>query len=119
MEDTNETCPVCFLEIKQYGFCVTNCSHTFCMDCMFKCIKTSNDSCPLCRKELCSTPINYDPLANIDDGSCIYTPIPTINDSLAGLWHLTHYDTGSGLESADSGQYIHFLPPLYLSFLQN
>ena len=58
MEDTNETCPVCFLEIKQYGFCVTNCSHTFCMDCMFKCIKTSNDSCPLCRKELCSTPVD-------------------------------------------------------------
>ena len=57
MEDTNETCPVCFLEIKQYGFCVTNCSHTFCMDCMVKCIKTCNDSCPLCRKELCSTPV--------------------------------------------------------------
>ena len=61
--------------------------------------------------EGCTDPAatNYDPSATSDDGSCIYPPIATINDSLAGLWHLTHYDIGNGLESADSGQYIHFL----------
>ena len=58
MEDTIETCPICFLEIKQYGFCITNCSHTFCLDCMIKTVKAGHDGCPICRQELCSTPVN-------------------------------------------------------------
>ena len=51
MEDTNETCPICYEEIKKYGFCVTNCSHTFCMDCMVESMKQKR-SCPLCRENL-------------------------------------------------------------------
>lgn len=58
MEENKETCPVCYEEIKKYGFCVTNCSHIFCMDCMVKCIKTGHDGCPLCRENMCSTNID-------------------------------------------------------------
>ena len=39
MEDTSEICPICYEEIKKYGFCVTNCSHVFCMDCMVESMK--------------------------------------------------------------------------------
>ena len=56
MEDTNETCPVCFEDIKTYGFCITNCSHIFCTNCIVKTIKTGHDGCPICRQELCSVP---------------------------------------------------------------
>ena len=42
-----------------------------------------------------------------DDDTLV--PTVTITDSLSGSWQLTHYDIGSGLESADSGQYINFL----------
>ena len=56
MGDSEEMCPVCYEEIKKYGFCVTNCTHVFCMDCMVKAIKKGHDNCPICRKELCSTP---------------------------------------------------------------
>ena len=58
MTDSQETCPVCFEGIKTYGFCVTNCSHIFCMNCMVKCIKNGHDGCPICRQELCSTPVD-------------------------------------------------------------
>ena len=51
MEDTNETCPICFEDIKKYGFCVTNCSHIFCMDCMVESMKQKR-SCPLCRDNM-------------------------------------------------------------------
>ena len=51
MEDTNETCPICYEEIKKYGFCVTNCSHVFCMDCMVESMKQKR-SCPLCRENM-------------------------------------------------------------------
>ena len=47
-------CPVCYEPIKSYGFCVTNCDHTFCMDCMMKNIEANQGrsqatGCPLCR----------------------------------------------------------------------
>ena len=58
MADSQETCPVCFEDIKTYGFCVTNCAHIFCMNCMVKCIKTGHDGCPICRQNLSSTPVD-------------------------------------------------------------
>jgi len=50
-------CPVCYEPIKSYGFCVTNCDHTFCMDCMMNHIQANQGrsqatSCPLCRNEI-------------------------------------------------------------------
>ena len=51
MEDNSETCPICYEEIKKYGFCVTNCSHVFCMDCMVESMKQRR-SCPLCRENM-------------------------------------------------------------------
>ena len=50
-------CPVCYEPIKAYGFCVTNCDHTFCMDCMMKNIEANQGrsqatGCPLCRNEI-------------------------------------------------------------------
>ena len=50
-------CPVCYEPIKTYGFCVTNCDHTFCLDCMMKNIQANQGrsqatGCPLCRDEI-------------------------------------------------------------------
>ena len=49
--DGIQECPICFEEIKKYGFCVTNCSHVFCMNCMVESMKQKR-SCPLCRKNM-------------------------------------------------------------------
>lgn len=49
--DVNQQCPICFEDIKKYGFCVTNCSHVFCMDCMVESMKQKR-SCPLCRDNM-------------------------------------------------------------------
>lgn len=58
--DGIQECPICFEVIKKYGFCVTNCSHIFCMDCMVESMKQKR-SCPLCRD-------NMDPeVTNVDD----------------------------------------------------
>ena len=58
--------------------------------------------------------LNYDPLANLDDSSCLYAPSANVYDTLEGLWTLTHYDMGSGLIVADTGQYINFLDNIEL-----
>lgn len=49
--DGNQQCPICFEDIKKYGFCVTNCSHVFCMDCMVESLKEKR-ACPLCRDNM-------------------------------------------------------------------
>lgn len=49
--DVNQQCPICFEDIKKYGFCVTNCSHVFCMDCMVESLKEKR-ACPLCRDNM-------------------------------------------------------------------
>ena len=43
-----QECPICYNIIEKYGFCVTNCEHIFCIDCMVKSLKT-NKTCPMCR----------------------------------------------------------------------
>ena len=50
-----EECPICYEPIKSYGFCTTNCDHTFCMDCMVRHLQI-NQSCPLCRDEVAPPP---------------------------------------------------------------
>jgi len=51
LNDEITECPVCYEPIKNYGFCITNCDHTFCMDCMVTHLQLNN-SCPLCRGEV-------------------------------------------------------------------
>ena len=62
--DGKQQCPICFEDIKKYGFCVTNCSHVFCMDCMVESMKQKR-SCPLCRD-------NMDPEVTTVNGTADY-----------------------------------------------
>ena len=55
VEEDVEECPICYEPIKKYGFCTTNCEHTFCMDCMVRHLQI-NQSCPLCRDEVAPPP---------------------------------------------------------------
>jgi len=57
VEEDVEECPICYEPIKKYGFCTTNCEHTFCMDCMVRHLQI-NQSCPLCRNEVAPPPGN-------------------------------------------------------------
>uniref|UniRef100_A0A6C0C6R4 RING-type domain-containing protein n=1 Tax=viral metagenome TaxID=1070528 RepID=A0A6C0C6R4_9ZZZZ len=60
VEEEVEECPICYEPIKKYGFCTTNCDHTFCMDCMVRHLQI-NQSCPLCRGEVAPPPDNVQP----------------------------------------------------------
>ena len=44
-------CPICYENIDVNGVCVTNCGHTFCIDCMAKHLQINN-SCPMCRDQV-------------------------------------------------------------------
>ena len=54
-----QECPICFIKIQKYGFCVTNCSHTFCMNCMIEAMKKKKN-CPLCRENMDPNPESID-----------------------------------------------------------
>ena len=54
-----QECPICFEKINKYGFCVTNCSHTFCMNCMIEAMKKKKN-CPLCRENMDPNPESVD-----------------------------------------------------------
>eukprot|EP01051_Picozoa_sp_SAG22_P005256 SAG22_NODE_306_length_12671_cov_14.743239_8_plen_330_part_00 len=50
-----EECPVCYdaLDRSKPGFVVTNCGHTFCMNCFVTLLRQSrNQTCPMCRESL-------------------------------------------------------------------
>ncbi len=47
----NDGCPVCYEPIKNEYLYITPCKHTLCSTCASKC----NNSCPLCRHNLCIT----------------------------------------------------------------
>ena len=67
MDETLEKCPICYEKIQKYGFCITNCKHQFCMDCMMKHIQ-NNQSCPLCRAEVLPDKPNSDPTVEYEAG---------------------------------------------------
>ncbi len=48
-----EECPVCYEMIPDDKICVTQCSHTFCYDCLTKVIQTNEKhNCPYCREKI-------------------------------------------------------------------
>lgn len=48
-----EECPVCYEIIPDDKNCVTQCSHTFCYDCLVKVIQTNEKhNCPYCREKI-------------------------------------------------------------------
>ena len=51
MESINETCPICFDEIKKINNCTAPCGHTFCFKCLTKAMN-NNTECPMCRGSL-------------------------------------------------------------------
>ena len=50
-ESINETCPICFDDIKKINVCTTPCGHTFCFKCLTKAMN-NNTECPMCRGTL-------------------------------------------------------------------
>lgn len=49
----DEECPVCYEMITKDKICITQCSHTFCYDCVVKVIQTSEEhKCPYCREKI-------------------------------------------------------------------
>jgi hypothetical protein len=49
LDISTENCPVCYESIPNDNLFVTPCNHILCTECSSKC----NNSCPLCRQELC------------------------------------------------------------------
>ena len=58
-EDGVQECPICYEKIQKYGFCTTNCKHTFCMNCMVESMK-KRKTCPLCRENMDPNPTSID-----------------------------------------------------------
>lgn len=50
---THEECPICYDMITEDKICVTQCSHTFCYDCIVKVIQNNEEhKCPYCREKI-------------------------------------------------------------------
>ena len=100
MDETLEKCPICYEKIQKYGFCITNCKHQFCMDCMMKHIQ-NNQSCPLCRAEVLPDKPNSDLTveyeAGFEDG--LATMEEELQETITDNFHLG-YQAGS--DSASS-----------------
>lgn len=50
------TCPICIDNIDKNNFCIINCGHYFCRDCIRKyinIIEENNFECPICRNSFC------------------------------------------------------------------
>ena len=54
-----QECPICFEKIQKYGFCTTNCKHTFCMNCMVEAMKKKK-TCPLGRENMDPNPTSVE-----------------------------------------------------------
>ena len=57
-----DECPVCYENMKETTFVMTNCCHTLCNDCHSKCV-----FCPICRDTYIDKPILMDDL-DLEDG---------------------------------------------------
>ena len=49
---TTHTCPICLDGITDNNLSVTNCSHSFCIDCLDAWLSSGKYSCPMCRSEI-------------------------------------------------------------------
>ena len=58
-EEGEQECPICYEKIQKYGFCTTNCKHTFCMKCMVEAMKKKK-TCPMCRENMDPNPTSVD-----------------------------------------------------------
>ena len=69
-----EECPVCYEMISDDKICITQCSHTFCYDCVTKVIQTTEEhKCPYCREKIVelSHPVCDETCANLINIYCI------------------------------------------------
>ena len=69
-----EECPVCYESISDDKICITQCSHTFCYDCITKVIQTTKEhNCPYCREKIVelSHPVCNETCANLKNIYCI------------------------------------------------
>jgi len=48
----NITCSICLSNILDNNFCITNCNHNFCYDCLNKWFDKKKISCPMCRTNI-------------------------------------------------------------------
>jgi hypothetical protein len=56
-----DECPVCYENMKETTFVMTNCCHTLCNDCHSKCV-----FCPICRDVYLDKPVLNDDLEDLD-----------------------------------------------------
>jgi len=52
----NEDCPICFEKIEERNCATTGCGHQFCLSCIIRSGRQSND-CPLCRQAITNSPV--------------------------------------------------------------
>ena len=51
VEGQTQTCAVCLQDdLQQQIMCSTECSHSFCKECILPWLENHNDTCPICRK---------------------------------------------------------------------
>jgi hypothetical protein len=67
-----QSCPVCFDDFTDVGFCYTKCGHKLCTDCFLK-VSIASNECPLCKSELINKATFEKPSDenSSDNGSCI------------------------------------------------
>ena len=47
-----DTCTICYNDLINTNTCITNCSHSFCKDCLHQWFNRGKLSCPLCREDI-------------------------------------------------------------------
>jgi len=48
----NITCSICLSDILDNNFCITNCNHNFCYECLNTWFERKKISCPMCRTNI-------------------------------------------------------------------
>ena len=47
----SDKCPICFIDIGEKNYVITDCNHKFCLTCFLKCMEKKS-KCPICRNEI-------------------------------------------------------------------
>lgn len=70
-----DNCPICYEEM--IGFTVLECAHAFCVKCTINHFRVNN-TCPLCRAEVCEKTKQHDPIPMETIHSIVETEIASI-----------------------------------------
>lgn len=99
MSTTDNECPICYETISSVNNCVTTCNHSFCLNCILRCSKSSN-CCPICRSEFLEDD-------NLDDSPDDYATVSDVgSDDLEDGNEEDEYDDDDSDEDESSIEYI-------------